>query len=115
VVAFDGAIAHYPAAQWLRSIAPHATVAARSDNWPGFVLAVKSGSGLAPLLVSEGDRDHELVRVIDDIPELVTNYYLLAHRDLQRTPRIRAFFDFVAAEITAIRAALAGQVDDLRR
>jgi len=40
VVAFDGAIAHYPAAQWLRSIAPNATVAARSDNWPGFVLAV---------------------------------------------------------------------------
>jgi DNA-binding transcriptional LysR family regulator len=28
------------------AIAPHATIAARSDNWPGFVLAVKSGSGL---------------------------------------------------------------------
>jgi DNA-binding transcriptional LysR family regulator len=111
VVAFDGAIAHYPAAQWLHSVAPYATVAARSDNWPGFVLAVKSGAGLAPLLISEGDRDDELVRVIENIPELVTNYYLLTHRDLRRTPRIRAFFDFVDAEITTFRAVLSGKVD----
>jgi len=111
VVAFDGAIAHYPAAQWLRSIAPNATVAARSDNWPGFVLAVKSGAGLAPLLTSEGNRDSDLVRVIDNIPELVTNYYLLTHRDLQRVPRVRAFFDFVSTEIKAFRAALSGQAD----
>jgi len=112
VVAPDGAIAHYPVAQWLRAIAPHATVAARSDNWPGFVLAVKSGAGLAPLLTIEGDSDRELVRLIDDIPDLVTSYYLLAHRDLQQAPRVRAFFDFVATEIKAFRTMLAGNPSD---
>jgi DNA-binding transcriptional LysR family regulator len=111
VVAMDGGLTNYRAAQWLRSIAPHATIAARCDSWPGLLLAVKSGAGLTPMPVADADRDNELVRVIDDIPELLTAHYLLAHRDLQRTPRVRAFFDFVAAEIKAFRAMLSGQAD----
>jgi len=39
------------------------------------------------------------------------SYYLPTHRDLQRTSRVRAFFDFVSAEIKAFRAALSGQAD----
>jgi DNA-binding transcriptional LysR family regulator len=108
VVTMDGTLTNYRAAQWLRSIAPHATIAARCDNWPGLLLAVKSGAGLTPMPVADADRDSDLVRVIDDIPELLTAHYLLAHRDLQHTPRVRAFFDFVAAEIKAFRAMLSG-------
>jgi DNA-binding transcriptional LysR family regulator len=111
VVAMDGGLKNYRAAQWLRSIAPHATIAARCDSWPGLLLAVKSGAGLTPMPVAAADRDNELVRVIDDIPELLTAHYLLTHRDLQRTPRVRAFFDFVAAEIKAFRAMLSGQTN----
>jgi DNA-binding transcriptional LysR family regulator len=109
VVVSDGAIADYPAAQWLRSVAPHATVAARSDNWPGVVLAVKSGAGLAPMPISYGDGESGLVRMIDDIPELVTNFYLLTRRDLRRTPRVSTFFDYVGDEIRAFRAMLLGK------
>jgi DNA-binding transcriptional LysR family regulator len=105
VVACGGAIADYPAARWLRSVAPHATVAARCDNWSGLVLAVKSGAGIAPLLVYQGDS--ELVRVIDDI-DLVTPFYLLMHDAMQHTPRVRAFADFVACEIKAFRALVSG-------
>ena len=68
------------------------------------LLAVKSGAGLTPLPVAVGDHDGELVRVIDDIPQLVMAHFLLTHRDLQHSPRVRAFFDFVAAEIKAFRA-----------
>lgn len=109
VVACDGEISDYPAARWLRSVAPHATVAARSDNWPGFVLAVKSGAGLGPLPINHGDRESELVRILDTGPELVTHIYLLMHRDMQRTLRVRAFFDFVVAEIKSFRALLSRQ------
>jgi DNA-binding transcriptional LysR family regulator len=112
VVATDGAMTNYRAAQWLRSIAPHATIAARCDSWPGLLLAVKSGAGLAPVPIAEGDRDNDLVRVIDDIPELLTPLYLLTHRDLQRTPRIRAFLDFVETEIKAFRATLSGKAQE---
>ena len=38
------------------------------------------------------------------ISELVLPYYLLMHRDMQHTPRVRAFADFVASEIKSFRA-----------
>jgi DNA-binding transcriptional LysR family regulator len=103
VVACGDPIVHYPGARWMRSVAPHATVATRSDNWPGVVLAVTSGAGLAALLTFQGDNESELVRVIDDI-NLTTPYYLLMHRDMQHTPRVRAFADFVTSEIKSFRA-----------
>jgi DNA-binding transcriptional LysR family regulator len=103
VVACGDPIAHYPGAQWMRSVAPHATISTRSDNWPGLVLAVKSGAGLAALLAFQGDSESELVRVIDDIG-LASPYYLLMHRDMQQTPRVRAFADFMASEIKTFRA-----------
>jgi DNA-binding transcriptional LysR family regulator len=84
-------------------VAPHATIASRSDNWPGLVLAVKSGAGLAALLAFQGDNESELVRVIDNIA-LTTPYYLLMHRDMQHTPKVRAFADFVGTEIKSFRA-----------
>jgi len=112
VVAMDGEMTNYRAAQWLRSIAPNATIAARCDSWPGLILAVKSGAGLTPVPIAEGDRDSELVRVIDDIPELLTPVYLLTHRDLQRTPSVRAFFDFVGTEIKAFRAMSSGRAKE---
>lgn len=96
VVAAGGPIAQYPGARWLSSVAPHAKIATRSDNWPGLVLAVKSGAGPAALLAFQGDSEGGLVRVIDDI-DLATPYYLLMHRDMQQTPRVRAFADFVAS------------------
>ena len=43
------------------------------------------------------------MRVIDNI-DLTTPYYLLMHRDMQQTPRVRAFADFVELEIKSFRA-----------
>jgi DNA-binding transcriptional LysR family regulator len=108
VVGSGGSIAHYPGARWLSSVAPHATVATRSDNWPGLVLAVKSGAGLAALLAFQGDSEPELVRVMGGI-DLVTPYYLLMHRDMQHTPRVRAFADFVASEMKSFRALVSSE------
>jgi DNA-binding transcriptional LysR family regulator len=109
VIGCEGPIAHYPGARWLQSVAPHAPAGTRSDNWPGLVLAVKSGAGLAALLAFQGDNESELICVIDDI-KLVTPYYLLMHRDMQHTPRVRAFADFVTSEIKAFRALVSKQV-----
>jgi DNA-binding transcriptional LysR family regulator len=109
LVVMDGPLANYRAAQWLRSIAPHAVVGARCDTYAGVILAVKSGAGLAPMPVPDGDREADLVRVMEDIPELVSHHYLLTHRDLQLVPRVRAFLDFVTTEIKAFRAVLSGE------
>lgn len=109
IVDCDGSIANYPGARWMRSVAPHATVATRSDHWQGLMLAVKAGAGLAALPHFQGDHESELVRVIDDIG-LVLPFYLVLHSDMQRTPRVRAFADFVASEIKSFRAIVSGNI-----
>jgi DNA-binding transcriptional LysR family regulator len=55
------------------------------------------------ILAFQGDSEGELLCVLDDI-NLATPYYLLMHRDMQQTPRVRAFADFVACEIKSFRA-----------
>ena len=55
----------------------------------------------------QGDSESGLVRVINSIG-LTIPYYLLMHRDMQHTPRVRAFADFVASEIKSFRALLSG-------
>jgi DNA-binding transcriptional LysR family regulator len=108
-VRFDGAIENHSAARWLRANAPHAPVTASSESFAALVLAVKSGAVVAPLPFALGDAESELVCVIDDIPELVSHFYLLVHRDMQRQPRVRAFFDFVVSEIKVFRSVLSGE------
>jgi hypothetical protein len=73
-----------------------------------FVLAVRSGAGLAALLAFQGDGESDLVRVIDNI-DLVTPYYLLMHRDMRNTLRVQAFADFVVPEIKSFRAMVSGK------
>lgn len=109
VVAFDAIMTNHAAAQWMRAVAPAATIAARGDSVPSILLAVKSGAGLAPLPMPIGSRESDLVAVIGPLPELTFPFYLVAHKDMQRTPRVRAFFDFVAAEIKTFRRVLAGE------
>ena len=105
IVGCDGPIKDYPGPRRLRSLAPHATITTRSDHWQGVLLALKAGAGLVAMPHWQGDRESEIVRVIDDIG-LTLPYYLLMHRDMQHTPRVRAFADFVATEIKSFRALL---------
>jgi DNA-binding transcriptional LysR family regulator len=109
LVEFGGAIVNHPAAQWLRSVAPHATVGARCDDIRALVLAVKSGAGLRPLPVPLAGDESDLVLLFDDIPKLQVGFYLLVHRDMRDTPRTRAFFDFVVSEMRSFRALVQGQ------
>jgi DNA-binding transcriptional LysR family regulator len=106
VIEFDGDIRDHHAARWLRSVAPHATVAARSNSVPGLMMTVKSGAGLAPLPMPLAARETELVRVLGPVPGLFSQIYLLTHPDLRRTPRIRIFFDFIIAELDNVRRVL---------
>ena len=111
VVAFDDEIANYAAARWLRSVAPRARIAARSDSWPALVATVKSGVGLAPLPIHHGDGEKELVRLVDTEPRLVSEIWLLVHPDMRHTPRVREFFDYVVAEMKDFRALLLRQFE----
>lgn len=108
IIGFDGALARHPVAQWMRTVAPHATIAARSNSLPGVLLAVKSGAGLAPLPVPLAGRESDLMIVLGPLRELTFPFYLLMHQDMRQTPRVRAFFDFIEAEIKTVRMMMLG-------
>jgi DNA-binding transcriptional LysR family regulator len=113
IIGCDGPIADYPGASWQRAVAHTATIATRCDHWQGLILAVRTDGGLAALPHFQGDNESDLVRVIDDIG-LVLPCFLLMHRDMQHTPRIRAFADFVASEIKSFRMLLSTRSDQSR-
>jgi DNA-binding transcriptional LysR family regulator len=115
VVEFEGVLINHPAARWMRSVAPHAVIAARGNSMPAVLLAVKSGAGLAPLPVPLAERENDLVAVLGPLPELTFPFYLVMHRDMRRTPRVRAFVDFIIAEIKTVRPLLSGRQTSERR
>ena len=111
VVLFDGRMRDHRSAQWLRSIAPNARIAARANNMPAMLLAVRSSAGIAPLPVIIGEKDDALVRILGPIQDIATPFFLLMHQDMKRTPRVRAFFDFMIEELPRLRSLLSGKVE----
>ena len=108
VVGLDESMAKHRAASWLARVAPNAKIVARNNSVLGLVYAVKSGIGLAPLPTALGDNEPDLVRVLGPIPELARIWRVLAHPDTRSTPRVSAFFDFIAQEGDALRSIFTG-------
>jgi DNA-binding transcriptional LysR family regulator len=108
IIEFAGELADNHAAQWLQKAAPKARIAIRGNSMLGVLAAVKSGAGLAPLPMLLGTSEDGLEPVLESIPEIDTKLYLVIHADLKRTPRVRAFCDFVVAEIARLRPVVAG-------
>ena len=108
LVSFDDSLPNHRVTKWLKAVAPGANIAARNNSVLGLVYAVKSGIGLGPLPTPIADDQEELVRVLGPIPELARSWRLLTHPDLRCTPRVSAFFDFIAEERRALKAIFTG-------
>jgi DNA-binding transcriptional LysR family regulator len=108
VIKFDGELNDHLAARWLDRVAPNARVAARAKNLPALVLAVKSGAGLAPLPIIVGDSESDFCQLFGPIKDIITPFYLLMHKDMKQTPRVRYLFDFIIEELKSIRLILGG-------
>jgi DNA-binding transcriptional LysR family regulator len=108
LVGFDDTMARHRIAQWLRKVAPDAPMAARSSSVLGLIYSVKAGIGIGPLPLSLGDAEPDLVRVLEPVAELTRIWRLLTTRELRRTPRVSAFFDFIVEEIDTLRPIITG-------
>jgi DNA-binding transcriptional LysR family regulator len=108
LVGFDDTMAKHRTAQWLRKVAPDAPLAARSSSVLGLVYSVKAGIGVGPLPLALGDAEPDLVRVMEPVAELSRIWRLLTTRELRRTPRVSAFFDFIVEEIDTLRPIITG-------
>jgi DNA-binding transcriptional LysR family regulator len=106
LILFDVELAEHLSNRWLRTVAPNAGVGARCNSISGLLSAAKSGAGLATLPIMIGDGEAELIRVLGPIADLTTPFYLVGHRDLRHAPRIRAFIDFMVANLRTVRPLL---------
>ena len=108
LVGLDESMAGHRAAAWLRQVAPGARMAASVNSVLGLVSSARAGVGLAPMPTALGDAEPDLVRVLGPIPELTRIWRILTTRQLRRTARVAAFFDFMVSEVDMLRPILRG-------
>lgn len=102
-IAFDQTYADMPQQRWLLGIAGDRPVACELNQISEHLIAVRAGVGVAGLPCFLGDREHDLVRIDDDLPSFSRDIWLVVHRDLRKTPAVRAVMDFVVAVVSEHR------------
>jgi DNA-binding transcriptional LysR family regulator len=107
-IGFDQSMANHRATLWLRQVMPQARMVATSGSVLGLVHSVKANVGLAALPTALGDAEPDLLRVLHTVPELTRSWRMLTTRQLRKTPRVSAFFEFMASEINTLRPVLTG-------
>jgi DNA-binding transcriptional LysR family regulator len=99
-IAFDQSYADMPQQRWLLGIAGDRPVACELNHISEHLIAVRAGAGVAGLPCFLGNREHDLVRIYDGVPSFSREIWLVVHRDLRKTPAVRAVMDFVTAVIS---------------
>src|SRR5215204_2850995 len=74
----------------------------------GLTEAVEAGIGIGPLPCFIADARPALVRLAPPNPDFSTGLWLLTHPEVRHSARVRAFLDFLAAEIAKLRKHLEG-------
>jgi DNA-binding transcriptional LysR family regulator len=99
-IAFDQNFADMPQQRWLLGIAGDRPVACELNHISEHLIAVRAGVGVAGLPCFIGDRDHDLVRIGQDVRPFARDIWLLVHRDLRKNSAVRAVMDFVSDVIS---------------
>lgn len=107
-VGFGESMANHRATLWRRQVAPGARMVATSGSVLGTVHFAKANLGLAALPTALGDAEPDLVRVLGPVAESTRSWRMLTTRQLRRTPRMSAFFEFMVQEVQALRPILTG-------
>jgi len=107
-IALDASMAGHRSRLWLQEALPAAAVAATSTSVLGLVHAAKAGVGIAALPTALGDAEPELLRLFGPVPELTRVWRILTTPALRKTPRVDAFFRFIASETETLRPILTG-------
>jgi DNA-binding transcriptional LysR family regulator len=102
-IAFDQSYADMPQQSWLLGIAGDRPVACELNHISEHLIAVRAGAGVAGLPCFLGERDRDLVRIHEDVPSFARGIWLVVHRDLRKTPAVRAVMDFAAVVISENR------------
>jgi DNA-binding transcriptional LysR family regulator len=102
-IAFDQTFAEMPQQRWLLGIAGERPVACELNHISEHLIAARAGVGMAGLPCFLGDGARDLVRIREGVPSFSRDIWLVVHRDLRKTPAVRAVMDFVAGVVSAHR------------
>ena len=94
--------------RWIEANVDPGRIVAKANSAHCMLELALKGLGAALLPCYLGDRSPELVRVGYPAPELDAGLWTLTHADLRRAARVRAFMDFVAAELIKHRRSFEG-------
>lgn len=109
IIGWDSA-AVATASEWLtQNISPRA-FAYRTSSLINQLMAVKAGLGLALLPCYLGDQEPDIERILEPLDGLTRELWLITHKDLRNTARVRAFFDYVGGGLLARRELLEGKL-----
>ncbi len=85
-----------PQQSWLTAIAGSRPIVLQSNDTLVQLAAAKSGAGVAALPVFLGDSEPTLRRVNAKPATISRDVWLIVHRDLQKSPPVRAVMAFLA-------------------
>jgi DNA-binding transcriptional LysR family regulator len=95
-------------ARWMQKTVPAARIRCRISADTQLEAAVSAGVGVSIMMCALGDSHPDWQR-IKLVRELATPLWLLSHRDLRATVRMRAFRDYLAEVLIAKRALIEGR------
>jgi DNA-binding transcriptional LysR family regulator len=115
VIGWDAAGVPARAAEWLAEMVPDAAIAYRSSSLINQLVAASAGLGLAVLPCYLADPEPGVRQVLPPVPELTRELWLITHKALKGTARVRAFMDVVGSGLhRRLSAADAPGSDDAR-
>jgi DNA-binding transcriptional LysR family regulator len=100
IITWTEEFAHLRGGPWFAEHAQDASIALQANSRRIQYGACKAGIGLAILPCLSADRDPDLIRLLPPEQVFVTELYLVTHRDLAQTARVRAVIDFLYQSIS---------------
>jgi DNA-binding transcriptional LysR family regulator len=107
-VSLGDQLGHIRAARYVHERVPEAQIAMKINTVLGLTEAVEEGIGIGPLPCPIADQRPKLVRLTDPNPDFSTGLWLLTHPDLKASPRVRAFLDLAASELSKRKSLIEG-------
>lgn len=96
------------AGAWLSRHVPHATIGFRASGFVSQYVAARAGLGIALLPVYLAADDKDIVPVLGRLSDLATEMWIVTHRSLKDTARVRSFMDDVGDGVKREIARLTG-------
>ncbi|HRK24156.1 MAG TPA: LysR family transcriptional regulator [Beijerinckiaceae bacterium] len=107
-IGFGDPVSLSVAGRWFANHIPHHRMAMTVNAVSSMARLAQAGAGVAMLPCFVGDRQDSLRRIAEPVKDATSTLWLLTHSDLKNAVRIRAFLDFVGAELIRQRRLIEG-------